>query len=589
MDQNTFEILNSLEFFRHFPEHLMKELMQIASLKTYNDGDILLKQGQENSNLYFLFSGRVSVLVDGGLVAHLDTKGDLLGEMSVISKLPCAATIMANEPVQIIQLEAAKIHQLENINIDQLQHTLYRIYANILTEKLRLTNQKAKHFEDLSNSLERTKEKLQNINVELEKKVEERTLDLKERNDELRASYTDLENRNTELAASHSKLEELISSRDLTLLKMERLQKEHLEILKDAIVDLKKQPELENLSQLDTAEVKIKEVIEMIEPITSQLHTVRQLQKQKVLLAESVKKQQIVAKLALGSSGVEFKIASQFDEAQKLIDSNQFDIIFVDTQMIPLIDYAKKRQKRAQFVLITGDEISSYLPVLLGRSFVPNIVSRDIDDRSFTIKNIVTSVSKLASSNIFGLEKYLAWGVNIKEHTVLHSNQRSELISDMLNYFTELGIRKSNLGRCQIVAEELLMNAIYDAPRDKSTGKSIYNHLPRTEQVELKDEEQSQFKYASDGLFMAISVEDPFGGLTKGILLNYLDSCYGGRAGELNKEKGGAGRGLHQIIENSDLVVFNVTPNVKTEVICLFNVDPKQAGAKHPSFHFFES
>ena len=82
------------------------------------------------------------------------------------------------------------------------------------------------------------------------------------------------------------------------------------------------------------------------------------------------------------------------------------------------------------------------------------------------------------------------------------------------------------------------MNAIYDAPRDKSTGKSIYNHLPRTEQVELKDEEQSQFKYASDGLFMAISVEDPFGGLTKGILLNYLDSCYGGRAGELNKEKG---------------------------------------------------
>ena len=74
------------------------------------------------------------MLVDGGLVAHLDTKGDLLGEMSVISKLPCAATIMANEPVQIIQLEAAKIHQLENINIDQLQHTLYRIYANILTE-----------------------------------------------------------------------------------------------------------------------------------------------------------------------------------------------------------------------------------------------------------------------------------------------------------------------------------------------------------------------------------------------------------------------------------------------------------------------
>jgi hypothetical protein len=52
--------------------------------------------------------------------------------------------------------------------------------------------------------------------------------------------------------------------------------------------------------------------------------------------------------------------------------------------------------------------------------------------------------------------------------------------------------------------------------------------------------------------------------------------------------KGGGGRGIHQIIENADLVVFNIRPNVRTEVIALFNIDPKAQGDKHPSFHLFQ-
>jgi hypothetical protein len=71
------------------------------------------------------------------------------------------------------------------------------------------------------------------------------------------------------------------------------------------------------------------------------------------------------------------------------------------------------------------------------------------------------------------------------------------------------------------------------------------------------------------------------------IILDYLKSCYSGQAGELNKQKGGAGRGLHQIVENSDLVVFNISPRMRTEVIALFQVDTKTNSEKTPSFHLF--
>jgi hypothetical protein len=161
------------------------------------------------------------------------------------------------------------------------------------------------------------------------------------------------------------------------------------------------------------------------------------------------------------------------------------------------------------------------------------------------------------------------------------------LIEEMISYFQKIGIRSSILSRCQVAAEEMLMNAIYDAPVDRD-GKSLFNHLPRTTEVQLSMGQESVFRYASDGVLLAISVEDPFGSLSKDIIVKYLESCYQGNAGVFNKEKGGAGRGLHQLIESSDLTVFNVVKGVKTEVISILNIESAlKKKDSRPTFHYF--
>ena len=90
-------------------------------------------------------------------------------------------------------------------------------------------------------------------------------------------------------------------------------------------------------------------------------------------------------------------------------------------------------------------------------------------------------------------------------------------------------------------------------------------------------------------MLIAVSVQDPFGSLKGSVILRYLEANYGGMAQDINstENKGGAGRGLHQIVENSDLVVFNVDPRKKTEVIALFNVEAKETAINNPSFHLF--
>jgi hypothetical protein len=171
------------------------------------------------------------------------------------------------------------------------------------------------------------------------------------------------------------------------------------------------------------------------------------------------------------------------------------------------------------------------------------------------------------------MEKYLSWGVEVNHHNILHSKQREELKGTMTEHFRRFGIRSSILGRMNTVVEEMLMNAIYDAPVD-SYGKSLFNHMSRKEEILLDSYQQSQLRYACDGVHLAVAVEDNFGALTKEIIINYLKSCYEGRAGTLNEGKGGAGRGLHQIVENADLTVFNVKSGIRSEVICIFNLEP---------------
>ncbi len=347
-----------------------------------------------------------------------------------------------------------------------------------------------------------------------------------------------------------------------------------------------KSPPGQFVSSLHEFNQQLVELVHLLEPMTSVLNQEMAMRTKRVLLADTDKKQQIVAKMALGGTGVDIQGSSSLEEAREKLKQKNFDIIFVDTNMLDLVPEIKKKAPLSSVVLLTSDPIPDYLPKIKKLQELPHIVTRSEQDRTFSLKNIMTTVTKLATNDIMGLEKYLNWGVEVHELKVTSSQTRRELIDKTLGFFQDIGIRRSNRERCATVLEELLMNAIYDAPQGPD-GKSLYNHLPRTESVELSEHQHSTLRYATDGILFAVSVEDPFGGLKPDVLLKYLESCYSGQAGSLNRGKGGAGRGLHQIVENSDLVVFNLIPSQRTEIIALFRVEVKESTVSHPCFHLF--
>lgn len=573
----------AFELFKNCSSEFILKLESLTQPCRVPAGTLILSQGESNDRLILLSSGKVEVLVDGEQVAIMETPGDLIGEISVLTSRSITATIRALTDVEYLEVPAVQLESNIQNSKSDFGYQFYRALAFVVSEKVVRTNQKARRFEISNRALTDATQKLAEANRTLDQKVKDRTRDLQEKN-------LELESRNTELIASHRKLEELYSTKNTTFQKLDALQSHYLTPLRETISDLQKDSHSSAKARLERAQAQIESSIEMLRPFSELYSTEKAIRSRRVLLAEDDPKQQLITKLALGGTGVTLDVVASVDEAiEKLNSGSRYDLVFISSHLASLIPYVHKSLPQAKLVFMASTQVPSELPTL--KQYAPsisNIVSRHSEDRTFTIKNVATTLSKLIAKDLFGPEKYLNWGVEVQARSICRSDQRESLIADMQSHFADLGVRKIIAERAGTVAEELLMNAIYDAPIS-SDGKSLYNHLARTELIQLKSHEQGEFRFACDGMLAAVAVSDPFGGFQLNTLLNYLERNYATNSVSVQESgKGGAGRGLHQIVENSDLIVFNVQRNIRTEVIAIFNLDSRNiAESAKPSFHFF--
>ncbi len=108
IEWNTQEILEEFgkfPLFETFPKTLLSELATASEIIELPKNSEILKQGQRNDQIFFLSLGAAGVYVDGARVNKLSIKGDLLGEMSVITNRPVGATIIAQTDVTLVRVD----------------------------------------------------------------------------------------------------------------------------------------------------------------------------------------------------------------------------------------------------------------------------------------------------------------------------------------------------------------------------------------------------------------------------------------------------------------------------------------------------
>jgi hypothetical protein len=190
---------------------------------------------------------------------------------------------------------------------------------------------------------------------------------------------------------------------------------------------------------------------------------------------------------------------------------------------------------------------------------------------NFDSRQLSAMTTRIIAGDIFGLEKMLSWGTLLHSQLVGDYQEKSLCISQISEFAELMGVRRKYREAIEQCVDEMLMNALYDAPVDEQ-GKPIFSEIPTKTRISLRVEQKVVVQYACDGKQFAVSVRDAFGTLERNTVLRYLYKCLHSEQ-QIDRKVGGAGLGLYLMVNSATTVYFNVLPGVATEAVCVFDLE----------------
>ena len=130
VDQELKE-LQSSTLFSSFEREALVEIVASTELRSYDEGDIIVTEGEPGSSLFLIVGGRVRVFTrtdDGGNLQLAELgPGDFFGEVSLLSGKPRTATITARTQVTAIELDRASVDRIAE-NHPEVKEVLENFY-----------------------------------------------------------------------------------------------------------------------------------------------------------------------------------------------------------------------------------------------------------------------------------------------------------------------------------------------------------------------------------------------------------------------------------------------------------------------------
>lgn len=199
-------------------------------------------------------------------------------------------------------------------------------------------------------------------------------------------------------------------------------------------------------------------------------------------------------------------------------------------------------------VVIVGDDLDDDGLIATMLDAAVNHLVEDPRDRDLGITS-----EKLASGDLFGLEKYLAHATPIAERAIHDDADKRHAMGAVCAWAEAIGARRPLVHRMASVIDELVMNALYDTP-----GAC---------------ERRAVLRWGADDGVIAISVGDSCGALRQRDVIDHVRRARSerGKPRAESQAQRGAGLGLYLVIANVASLVFNVEAGKRTEVVCLFD------------------
>ena len=196
---------------------------------------------------------------------------------------------------------------------------------------------------------------------------------------------------------------------------------------------------------------------------------------------------------------------------------------------------------------------------------------------------LTTVAAKQLWGNVFGLSKIIPFGARITTEVVGGHDDRTQALASLRQFASALRLRAKYREALFLVAEELLMNALYDAPID-ARGAHVFEDVAPKDRGAVRLERPAVLQFASDGSRVLLAARDSFGSLERSMVLDCIERC-AKSPDQIDRKTSGAGLGLYLVANHVTELVFNVLPGVATEVICVIDLRQMRERLMHFGFH----
>ncbi|HEU4728438.1 MAG TPA: ATP-binding protein [Kofleriaceae bacterium] len=196
-------------------------------------------------------------------------------------------------------------------------------------------------------------------------------------------------------------------------------------------------------------------------------------------------------------------------------------------------------------------------------------------------EELLATVQKLLRNDVFGLEKYVAWGAEVRTYTLEDARERDAAVATIAEDVTAVGLPDRIASLVSVIADELIANALYIAPLDDNKRRFRANDA-RERSRALRGRDVVTVRWATDARYLAIEVRDRWGTLDPHGVAASLAS---GKSSTTASENG---MGLALAYACCNQLVVDLEPDVMTEMVALLDVryKPTELG-RSASFHTF--
>ncbi len=273
---------------------------------------------------------------------------------------------------------------------------------------------------------------------------------------------------------------------------------------------------------------------------------------------------------ALRRAGAEVLHAADVRTTVDLVTSHITDLVILDERSCTPRAFGAAEFAGVPVIALFDDGGAS--------PFVRLVCDREIDHAMpITARpDAVAVAARRILGGASGARAYLRDRADFVATRVTGAEDRDTVIDELRGFLAACGIGNRKAAALATVADELITNAVYNAPRDASL-RPLYAHRSRTDKIVLAPHEVVDVLYGFDGRDVVISVADRFGSLTRADLRRCLRRCAG--TDQIEHKDGGAGIGLFTTLMTCDQLSFDLIPGTRTEVIAVVRVDRRRTRA----------